>query len=202
MDLFGPEPARNLLPCDGEVHYHGAVLDAAEARRCFADLQQQVPWQPEEVVLFGRRIVTSRLVAWYGDNGCLYRYSGTTKQALPWNGVLLELKNRVEERCAARFNACLLNFYHHGGEGMGWHSDDEAALARQAPIASLSLGAERSFRFKHKHRPAPPVSVRLEHGSLLVMRGATQSHWLHCLPKSKRVTEPRINLTFRVMAAV
>ncbi len=189
----------NLLPCDGEAFYLGAVLPEAEADRYLDRLLQTIAWRHDEMVLFGKRIVTARQVAWHGDPGCDYRYSGTTKEALPWTPVLLDLKALAEERTGASFNSCLLNLYHHGREGMAWHSDDEPEIVRESAIASLSFGAQRRFRFKHKKRPAETVAVELEHGSLLVMAGATQTHWLHCLPKTTRVEAPRVNLTFRLI---
>lgn len=199
MDLFGYDPSLNLLPCDGTVFYHGPVLDLGEAQRFYEALLHHVPWKNDEVIVFGKHRVTARKVAWYGDSGFSYSYSGTTKQGLPWTVELLELKTLVEQLSGARFNSCLLNLYHHGGEGMGWHSDDEKSLGRNSTIASLSFGAEREFRFKHKRLPAT-AQVLLEHGSLLVMKDATQSHWLHSIPKSKKILTPRINLTFRCMA--
>jgi alkylated DNA repair dioxygenase AlkB len=199
MDLFGYDPAVNLLPCDGTVNYHGPVLDPGGAQRYYEALLDHVPWKNDEVIVFGKHHVTARKVAWYGDSGLAYRYSGTTKPALPWTAALLELKAIVEHLSHARFNSCLLNLYHHGGEGMGWHSDDEKSMVRHSAIASLSLGAERDFRFKHKRLPATAASVRLENGSLLVMKDATQSHWLHSIPQSKKILTPRINLTFRYM---
>jgi alkylated DNA repair dioxygenase AlkB len=196
MDLFTPDPETNLLPCDGVVNYHGPVMPVDVAANYYEALSSGVPWKNDEVVIFGRRIVTSRKVAWFGE--VPYSYSGTTKEALPWSGELQALKATVEERCGTIFNSCLLNLYHDGSEGMGWHSDDEKSIARNSCIASISLGAERKFSFKHK-RSGDTVSVLLESGSLLLMKGETQTHWLHSLPKSKRVNEPRINLTFRRM---
>ncbi len=198
MSLFPANPAANLLPADGSALYHGPVLSSTAADRCFETLLREVPWRHDETVIFGKRIVTARQVAWYGDSAFAYTYSGTTHQALPWTATLRDLKLRVEQASGERFNSCLLNLYHHGGEGMGWHSDDESTLVRHAAIASLSLGAERRFCFKHK-RDGRKIEVRLEHGSLLVMAGAAQEHWRHSLPKMARVTTPRINLTFRLM---
>lgn len=188
-----------MLPCDGTAHYFGPVM-APDAARAFYDaLLAKTAWRHDEVVIFGRRIVTAREMAWHGDAGLDYTYSGTTREALPWNGELLDLKRLVETESGETFNSCLLNLYHDGNEGMGWHSDDEKSLVREAAIASLSLGTERKFRFKHRRQPLT-ADVMLEHGSLLVMKGTTQANWLHCLPKSKRITEGRINLTFRKMA--
>jgi len=201
VDLFQPDPAANLLPCDGLVHYHGPIFDRAAAKRYHDILQATVPWQHDEVVIFGKRIVTARKVAWYGDAGFSYTYSGTTKRPLSWTPELRELKALAEARTGAAFNSCLLNLYHDGREGMGWHSDDEKSLERNACIASMSFGAERKFSFRHK-RTKETVSLVLEDGSLLVMAGTTQTHWHHQLPKSAKAGAPRINLTFRTMAAV
>ncbi len=196
MDLFAPDPDTNLLPCDGVVNYLGPVMSVDEAANYYEALSSGVPWTHDEVVIFGKRIVTSRKVAWFGE--VPYSYSGTTKQALPWSNDLRTLKATVEKRCGTTFNSCLLNLYNDGNEGMGWHSDDERSIERNSCIASVSLGAERKFSFKHK-RSGGTLSVLLETGSLLLMKGETQTHWLHSLPKSKRVKEPRINLTFRQM---
>jgi alkylated DNA repair dioxygenase AlkB len=198
MNLFAPDPTANLLPRDGVVHYHGPVLSPAQAREYFERLLADIPWKGDEVVVAGRRIVTARQVAWYGDSSYRYTYSGTTKTALPWTPELLELKERVEACSGEHFNSCLLNLYASGAEGMAWHSDDEPALARHAAIASLSLGAERTFTFRHK-LTGEKCSLELEDGSLLVMAGSTQTHWQHCLPKTRKVAGPRINLTFRTV---
>jgi alkylated DNA repair dioxygenase AlkB len=198
MNLFGNDPAANLLPCDGTANYHGPIFSSIEASRYLEALLNGVPWKNDEAIIFGRHIITARKVAWYGDSDYSYTYSGTTKQALVWNEELRALKAIVERITGAAFNSCLLNLYHNGSEGMAWHSDDEKVLGRNSTIASLSFGAERKFCFKHK-RTHESVSIMLEDGSLLVMKDATQTHWLHSLPKSKKITAPRINLTFRTM---
>ncbi len=198
MDLFPSDPTANLLPYDGTVHYHGAILNPTEAQRYYTHLFRDIPWKNDEAVIFGKRIITARKVAWYGDSNFSYTYSGTTKQALLWTPELVALKATVERLTGTLFNSCLLNLYHDGNEGMAWHSDDEKSLGKDSTIASISLGAEREFRLKHK-RSDDKVSVFLESGSLLVMQGATQTHWLHSIPKSKKIKTPRINLTFRTM---
>ncbi|MCB1229931.1 MAG: alpha-ketoglutarate-dependent dioxygenase AlkB [Verrucomicrobiae bacterium] len=199
MDLIPPDSSANLLPCDGIVNYHGPILSAEEADHYFARLRETIAWRHDEVTLFGRHIVTAREVAWYGDRDFAYTYSGTTRTALPWTEELAELKTTIETLLDSPFNSCLINLYHSGSEGMGWHSDDETTLVENATIASLSLGAERKFSLRHKRVREKKVSVILEPGSLLAMRGETQQHWSHALPKSKRVTDERINLTFRLM---
>lgn len=193
---FFQEEKKNLLPYDGTVIYHGAFLTAAEASFYFNQLLHRIAWQHDEVVMFGKRIITPRQVAWYGDASFSYTYSHTTKEALPWTPALLELKREAEKVCGAHYNSCLLNLYHHGGEGMGWHTDNEATLVPRASIASISLGAARKFSFKHKVSKET-VAVTLAPGSLLEMKDETQEHWLHALPKTTTVTAPRINLTFR-----
>lgn len=198
MDLFRPNPDENLLPRDGVVRYLGQALDAAAADRIFQNLLREIPWRRDELVMFGKRVTTAREVAWFGDSAAGYTYSGTTKQALPWTRDLAELRTLVEDLTGARYNSCLLNLYHHGGEGMGWHADNEKSIVPDSAIASLSLGAERVFKLRHRETKET-VALPLPHGALLVMEGATQRHWLHSVPKSARVTAPRINLTFRRM---
>lgn len=190
----------NQLPRDGTVLYYGRILTNDLALLYFERLLSTVEWRHDELVMFGKRIVTARKMAWYGDGPFVYAYSGTSRTALPWTDDLRELKQLVEQRSAATYNSCLLNLYHQGAEGMAWHSDDEVTMAAGCAIASLSLGAERKFSFKHKHT-GERVSLVLENGSLLVMRDETQTWWLHSLPKSKRVTTARINLTFRTFVS-
>lgn len=190
----------NVLPYDGVVQYHGALMGKKPADSYFAQLRQDIAWQHDVVQMFGKTIITKRKVSWYADKAFSYTYSGKARVALPWVAVLSELKARVERECGTCFNSCLLNLYHNGSEGMAWHSDDERDLKQEEPIASLSFGAPRDFCFKHK-RSAEKRTLVLEHGSLLVMKGATQRHWLHALPKRKGVKTPRINLTFRVMVS-
>jgi alkylated DNA repair dioxygenase AlkB len=178
------------------VDYIPAVFSRNKSDDLFKELLDTTPWQNDEVVLFGKRRVLSRKVAWMGDESFSYSYSGTSKTAVTWTPPLLLIKERVECACAHRFNSCLLNFYHDGSEGMGWHSDDEKTLGRNPVIASVSFGAERVFKLKHRESKEV-VSVLLENGSLLVMKGETQHHWVHNMPKTKKITTPRINLTFR-----
>jgi alkylated DNA repair dioxygenase AlkB len=198
MALFTDDRIINLLDKDGTVNYYGKIMTLTEANRYFGLSLQNILWENDEIVIFGKHIVTKRKVAWYGDSNCLYTYSNTTKQALAWTKELSHLKQIVEELAGTKFNSCLLNLYHNGNEGMGWHSDDEDSLGKNNTIASLSFGAERKFLFKHK-QTKQTVSVVLEHGSLLVMKDATQTNWLHSLSKSNNIIRPRINLTFRTI---
>ncbi len=168
------------------------------ANNYFDLLFETIEWKNDEAKIFGKHYITKRKAAWYGDSNFSYTYSNTTKHALSWTKELQELKQLVEGLTNTKFNSCLLNLYHDGNEGMAWHSDDEKSLGKDTTIASMSFGAERKFAFRHK-TTKETIALNLENGSLLVMAGATQSNWLHLLPPTKKVSEPRINLTFRTM---
>ncbi|MEO1050289.1 MAG: alpha-ketoglutarate-dependent dioxygenase AlkB [Bacteroidota bacterium] len=198
MDLFSSEVKDNLLPYDGEAQYYGPILPTNLADQCYDTLLDEIAWKHDELFIHGKHIVTQRKTAWYGDKPYAYTYSRTTKHALPWTEGLLKLKQKIEMTSQHTFNSCLLNLYHDGNEGMSWHSDDEKMLAPNGAIASVSLGAARKFSFKHRES-RQSLSLVLEHGSLLIMKGETQTHWLHSLPKTKKVKRPRINLTFRTI---
>ena len=200
MDLFSNlvDPSINLLPNDGIVNYYGPVMDHDAAVAYYNILLKTIEWKNDEAIIFNKHIITKRKAAWYGDSNYAYTYSNSTKYALPWTDELLELKRITEKLTQATYNSCLLNLYHDGDEGMAWHSDDEKTLEKNAAIASFSFGAERKFSFKHKHTKET-VSLVLENGSLLVMKGATQTNWLHRLPPTKKIQEPRVNLTFRTI---
>lgn len=200
MDLFEQieDKPRNILPRDGTVQYYGSVMSLEKADQYFETLMRGIAWRNDEAVIFGKTVITKRKVAWYADQPFSYTYSKTTKTALPWIPALLELKEIVQSKSGETYNSCLLNLYHDGSEGMAWHSDAERDLQRNGAIGSLSFGAERKFSFKHKKTSAT-VSRILEHGSLLIMKGTTQTHWLHRLPPTKTVATPRINLTFRTI---
>jgi len=200
MDLFNtlPDKQINHLPKDGTVHYYGMVLNRHKADYYLNALLQTIDWRNDEAVIFGKRIITKRKVAWYGDEPFEYTYSSTTKSALPWTQELLELKLLIEQQTGETYNSCLLNLYHTGEEGMAWHSDAEKVLKKNGAIASLSLGAERRFAFKHKVSKET-INVFLQHGSLLLMKDHTQTHWLHRLPPTKIISKPRVNLTFRTI---
>ncbi len=198
MDLFNQEKITNILPYDGITNYHGQILSDALSLYYYKVLLNEVEWKNDEAVIFGKRIITKRKVAWYGDTKYDYKYSNVTKQALVWTKELLELKAIVEKESNASYNSCLLNLYHSGEEGMAWHSDGEKMLKKNGEIASLTLGATRKFSFKHKESKQK-IDIVLERGSLLVMKDTTQTNWLHRLPPTKLIKTPRINLTFRTI---
>jgi alkylated DNA repair dioxygenase AlkB len=198
LDLGFSAPVKNVLPYDGGAEYFGAIVTPEAATSYLDALRDTIAWEHDTLVIYGRRIVTARQTAWYGDRPWAYTYSHTTKVALPWTAELLAIKALVEEVSGECYNSCLLNRYRDGREGMGWHSDDEDTIGPGSAIASVSLGAERRFDLRHK-TTREKVSLLLAHGSLLVMRGATQQHWQHSLPKSTRIGTSRVNLTFRQM---
>lgn len=200
MKLFDDPVDRNKnwLPQDGEVNYFGSIFSQEKADAYLDAFLENIDWKNDVTFIYGKKIMTKRKVAWYGNQPFEYTYSGFTKRALPWTEELLELKNKIEEETGEEFNSCLLNLYHDGSEGMGWHSDDESDLKKNGTIGSLSLGAKRKFVFKHK-TTKEKVEVFLDHGSLLLMKGETQRYWLHTLPPTKKVKSPRVNLTFRTI---
>ncbi|MBF6609155.1 MAG: alpha-ketoglutarate-dependent dioxygenase AlkB [Flavobacterium sp.] len=195
MERFQTLPV-NILPCDGEALYYGRIFDEVESSELESRLLHDIEWKNDEVKIFGKLHITKRKIAWYGDQEYSYSYSNTSRNALPWTPDLLQLKSIIEKITQSTYNSCLLNLYHNGDEGVSWHSDNEKALGEEPAIASISLGADRKFVFKHKSTKET-IPILLESGSLLLMKGKTQTNWLHSLPKSKKIDSMRINLTFR-----
>ncbi len=196
MNMINNRP--NILPQDGIALYYEKIVNDEEIKGLYDALLNNIHWENERVIMFGKEIVTKRKVAFFSDPSISYRYASKTKIGLPWTSSLLTIKNIVESITKESYNACLLNLYHNGEESMGWHSDNEKEIIANSSIASLSLGANRKFSFKHKVSKET-VSIELEDGSLLEMKGSVQAHWWHALLKSKKVTAARINLTFRQM---
>lgn len=186
------------MPSTEQLQYHPNLFDSQEQSLLMNALQEEIPWKQEQIKLFGKTHPTPRLTAWHGDAHCVYKYSGVVNQPFPWTPSLLTIKDRIEQLLhPAKFNCVLLNFYRDGHDKMGWHSDDEKELGPNPNIASVSFGATRRFDFKHKTDPSKKFSLELHSGSVLLMQGDMQHHWLHQLPAQKRINEPRINLTFR-----
>ncbi|ASR44884.1 DNA methylase [Xanthomonas citri pv. mangiferaeindicae] len=189
-----------LLP-GADLAFDPGWLPAAEADALFAALQAGLSWTTHRLRIFGRQVDAPRLSCWIGDPGASYRYSGVRFEPLPWPAALGAVRERVAKAAGVPFDSVLANLYRNGRDAMGWHSDDEPELGPQPVIASLSLGATR--RFVLKGRDVPPgqqparLALDLAHGSLLVMRGETQAHYRHALPRTARPVGPRINLTFR-----
>lgn len=196
MQLFPEEFEQNLLPFDGQMNFKANFLSQEESQLYFKELLAITPWQSDVVHLFGKEYTSKRKIALYGDPNTSYTYSQVKKTPLEWTPTLLSIKSKIEQFCGARFNSCLLNLYHNGQEGMSWHSDNEKELGTHPAIASISLGAPRKFAWKHKKSKARYDKL-LPSGSLIYMHGSMQEHWLHSIPKTKKVNEPRINLSFR-----
>ncbi|MBL55915.1 MAG: alpha-ketoglutarate-dependent dioxygenase AlkB [Flavobacteriales bacterium] len=194
--LFPIDENRNLLPRDGELFYFQNFLTQFESSEYIHKLIEELDFKNDETVVFGKHRVMNRLTAWVGDRPFIYGYSQIKRKAQPWSESILFLKSLVEARTKSKFNSCLLNYYPSGEDGMGWHADDERELGKNPVIASISLGAERKFSFKHIESKEK-LDLKLKNGSLLLMSGEIQHYWKHTLPKSKKVHEPRLNLTFR-----
>jgi alkylated DNA repair dioxygenase AlkB len=192
------DTCKNLLPYDGEAYYQKAVFSRNQADTILIALIEEIDWKHDELLMFGKKVITQRKVAWYGNEGIEYAYSKAIKRALSWTEGLLRLKMIIETVSNETYNSCLLNLYHNGTEAMGWHSDDEKELKQNGTIASLSFGVARKFVFRHKVSKEK-VEIWLEPGSLLLMKGTIQSNWMHRLAPSKAVTDPRVNLTFRTI---
>jgi alkylated DNA repair dioxygenase AlkB len=184
---------------DGDVVFYPAFFTAGDADRLLQELLATTAWRQERITLYGKPIEIPRLTAWYGDEGTGYTYSGIVNDPLPWTPALLEVKQAVEGPAGVTFNSVLLNRYRTGRDGVAWHGDDEKEFGENPVIASVSFGGTRTFQFRHKRRKDLKASVALTHGSLLIMRGATQHHWLHQIPKTANEVDERVNLTFRVV---
>ena len=182
-----------------DILYISGFLPSADADRLMSGLMNSIAWEQKYIRMFGRQLPMPRLTAWYGDPGAVYSYSGLTESPLHWTDELQEMRDRLYDSLGESFNSVLLNLYRTGEDSMGWHSDDERELGPEPVIASISLGAERRFDLMHRTLAHERRSYMLPHGSLLVMRGNTQSYWRHRLPKSPRIKEPRVNLTFRTI---
>jgi alkylated DNA repair dioxygenase AlkB len=189
-------PWQRLALDDADVRIT-ELLNPAQALPLFERLRADIPWERHRLRLFGCEVDAPRLSCWIGDPGTAYRYSGTRFEPHPWPPLLAELRQRVADVCEEDFNSVLCNLYRNGQDSMGWHADDEAELGSEPTIASLSLGAVRRFRLRHKHDPLRRLELNLPSGSLLLMAGATQRNYRHDLPKTARKVGERINLTFR-----
>jgi len=170
-----------------------------EADELFREFSEQLQWAQPELNVYGRSVRTPRLVAWYGDAGATYQYSGALHKPLPWHSRLLQLKQRLEQQFELTLNSVLANFYRNGEDSMGWHSDNEKELGTEPVICSISLGQPRYFDYRLIQQPKEKHRIELGHGSLLIMRGKFQQWWQHQIPKQKRLQNGRINLTYRLI---
>lgn len=192
---YDDQGLQRLPECD--IRLTEEFLDPQEAWNIYNTLLEETPWRQDNVKVFGKIYAQPRLTALYDIHGKSYTYSGLTLNPHPFTPLLNDLRKRVAKAASAEFSTCLLNLYRDGNDSNGWHADNEAALGTNPVIASLSLGATRQFKLKHREDKDLRASVALTHGSLLLMQGETQHRWLHQIPKTRRMVDPRINLTFR-----
>ena len=194
-----PSTAHSLNLPDSDIQYYPEFIEPELARKYFEALKAETPWRQDDIRVFGKIYPQPRLTALYADNGKPYRYSNLTMHPLPFTSLLKDIKVKIEELVATRFTTCLLNLYRDGRDSNGWHADDEKELGRNPVIASVSLGEPRFFHLRHKADKTLKHKIELGHGSLLLMKGETQHHWQHQIPKTGRSIGERINLTFRVI---
>lgn len=189
----------NLLPHKGEAYFYSDFFPKEQSDLFYKTLLEEVHWKQEPIKLFGKEIMQPRLTAWYADAGKTYSYSGITMPGNEWTETLLKIKLAVERVSGVNFNSALLNLYRNGQDSMGWHRDNERELGFNPVIASVSLGADRVFQLREYTSKSHLKSLLLSHGSFLLMRGETQPHWEHRVPKTNKVKEARINITFRIV---
>lgn len=197
-ELFAEDCKNFLLPLkDAQIYFYPDFLTEKLADDYLNILTEQLEWQQDEIKLFGKKHLQPRLTALFADNGKTYTYSGITMHPEPFPPVMLDLKEKIENKSGIIFTTCLANFYRHGRDSMGWHADDEKELGSNPVIASLSLGAERMFHLRHRIEKEQRYKLKLNSGSLLLMKGQTQHFWQHQVPKTAKPVGPRVNLTFR-----
>lgn len=196
--LFQPEPIVLDLP-DAEIIYYPNFMDTMEADAIFFDLKNTIPWQQDEIRVFGKIHQQPRLTALYGNKDKTYSYSNIKMSPNPWIPILEKIKLEIEKVCPTEFTTVLLNYYRDGKDSNGWHADDEKELGINPIIASMSFGVTRNFQLKHNSNTGIKKNILLEHGSLLIMKGTTQHYWKHQIPKTAKLIGPRINLTFRII---
>lgn len=195
--IFDDENVINISLLNGEMDYYPTFFSVQESNSYMQALMNSLAWKQESMRLYGKEVLFPRLMAWYGDTGSAYRFSGTTYEPQHWTKELREIKDRITPYCKASFNSVLANLYRNGNDAMGWHADDEPELGLHPIIASVNFGAARKFRLRYKSDHKLTYEVGLTHGSLLVMKGTLQEYWEHQIPKTKKVLSERINLTFR-----
>lgn len=195
--LFPNEKSSQIINTDGDVTYYPSLFSQEESDQIMSDLIKNIEWKQEPIWMFGKKIMQPRLTALYGDPNVAYGYSGIIMKVYPWNEILQTIKAKVEALSNTDFTHVLLNYYRNGQDSMGWHRDNEKNLGENPTIASVSFGVSREFQLRKYETKKDKKSILLTHGSLLMMQGETQHFWEHQIPKSKKINNPRINLTFR-----
>lgn len=197
--LLDLENKKKIKIKDGELYYDRFFLNNIEANKYFNLLKKEIQWRQDNIKIFGKIYPQPRLTALYANNNKSYSYSNIKMHPITFTPTLFDIKSKIEKRLNSQFTSCLLNLYRNGQDSNGWHADNEKELGLNPVIASLSLGAERVFHMKHRNDKKEKLKINLTNGSLLVMRGKTQHHWLHQIPKTRKKVEERINLTFRII---
>jgi len=182
------------------LEFTPGFIPGKEAFALLDHLISSTPWKQYEVEMYGKKVLTPRLTAWFGDANSAYKLSGKSFDPHPWTNELLDLKLRVEAFAHEHFNSVLLNYYRDGNDSVAWHADNEKELGPRPLIASVSLGQARKFDFRHKEDHKRKYSLTLTNGSLLIMKGDLQHHWEHRIAKSAVPMRERINLTFRIVS--
>ena len=198
LSFFGEAGQSKGLPTD-YLEYRPGMFCVAESDRLLEKFIQDTPWRQTIQKMYDKEIVTPRLSAWYGDFGTDYSAAGEVADPNPWTEELLHIKALVEPIAGVKFNSVLLNYYRDGNDSVAWHSDSEKILGSHPIIASVSFGQVRSFDIRNKLDHTEKYSVRLEHGSFLLMKAGLQEQWEHRIAKSTKSMKARINLTFRVV---
>lgn len=196
--LFDSEPIVFDVP-DASISYYPNFFSNEEAAILFGALQKEIPWQQDDIKVYGKVYPQPRLTALFGNEGKSYSYSHLIMHPHKWSPLLLTIKEKVEKATETIYSTVLLNYYRDGKDSNGWHADNEKELGTNPIIASLSFGAERVFQLKHNHLENQKINLTLEHGSLLLMKGTTQHFWKHQIPKTTKQIGSRINLTFRII---
>ena len=197
--LLDLENKKKIKIKDGELYYDRFFFNNIEANKYFDLLKKEIEWRQDNIKIFGKIYPQPRLTALYANNNKSYSYSNIKMHPITFTPTLFDIKSKIEKRLNSQFTSCLLNLYRNGQDSNGWHADNEKELGLNPVIASLSLGAERVFHMKHRNDKKEKLKINLTNGSLLVMRGKTQHHWLHQIPKTRKKVEERINLTFRII---
>jgi len=189
----------NLLPKDGTVEIFPSFFKKSECDIILPVLIKETQWQQDSMKFYGKKVNLPRLTAWYGETMKKYSYSGIDMNAYPWTEVLLFIKNRIEKQSGLKFTSVLLNYYRNGNDSVSWHRDNEKVLRINPVIASVSFGATRTFKFRHVDDHSLVRAVELTNGMYILMKGETQHKWEHSIPKTSKVAEPRVSLTFRIL---
>ncbi len=199
MNLLFPKEHISFNLPDAEIEYYPNFFDNSRAEEFFEKLKKDIPWQQDNITVFGKTHPQPRLTSLFGNEGKPYSYSNIVMHPNSWNPLLMFIKNEVDQVCNENFTTVLLNYYRNGKDSNGWHADNEKELGRNPVIASVSFGAERSFYLQHNTIKEQKLKIKLEHGSLLIMKGTTQHFWKHQIPKTTKPIGSRINLTFRII---